>query len=945
MRTIRTAALAAAAALFATAAFSIPIKTGESHCHLVTLKAGEHATVSVVQKGIDVVVRADGMEVDVHTGSVPDPELLYLVADEPRVFEVEVAPLRGHGTRVLTGEYQISIEKSEATEFDRVRVAAQRALSDGNALAGDGSVDSLRASVPHVEEALELSRSIDDKRAMGITYIMLATTLQSLRENSAALKAREEALPLLAELGWSRNVGLTHMSIGWLYDNLGDYQRALDHLQKADEILRKEPGLSGGHATVLASLGLAYAAVGDQQKALDYFEKTLVIYRNEKNRRGEAIVLHDVGQVHASAGDHDRALTYFDQALKLHRETKNVRREAQTLTSIARVHAVRGDREKALPMFEDALRSTRATGDRRLEAVILDEIGEVRLGEANVDAALETYREALAIQREIGDRPKQAASLYGIARAQRRLGNLDDARAAIEECLALVESMRAGVEPRDLRLSFRAATSDYYEAHIETLMALHEREPKAQWAARAFEASERARARALVEALQEVRSDLRSGVDRTLLARERNTRARLNDKEQARIHLLTSGARRTAVDAVDREIRQLLGELNEIEADIRRNSPRYATLVAPEALTVAEIQQNVLDADTALIEIALGTQRSFAWTVTREGVTVRTLPAREHLTSLARRAHTLVTARNGEDRTRIAAADAEFANVAAKLRDVLLPKLDPRYTRVLVVPEGPLHFVPFAALTRRELVVLPSATALAMMRRNEKRARAEGVIAVVADPVFRSDDARMRAPVQVASASLDLPRLRFSRREAEIVDALVPAGQKIIALDFDARRDVLSRVGNYRIVHFATHAVIDDVHPELSSLVLSTVDRKGAVSNGRVRLHEIYDLDLRGDLVVLSACQTALGKEMRGEGLVSLTHGFMYAGAPRVVATLWRIDDRATAELMKHFYTAVLRDRLSPAAALRRAQHTLAADKRWSAPYYWAGFVIQGEPR
>jgi len=190
-----------------------------------------------------------------------------------------------------------------------------------------------------------------------------------------------------------------------------------------------------------------------------------------------------------------------------------------------------------------------------------------------------------------------------------------------------------------------------------------------------------------------------------------------------------------------------------------------------------------------------------------------------------------------------------------------------------------------------------------------------------------------------------LPRLRFSRREAETVSELVPSGKKIIALDFDAGRDVLRRIHDYRIVHFATHALIDDVHPQLSSLVLSTVDSRGKEANGHVPLYEIYNLDLNSDLVVLSACQTAIGEEMRGEGIVSLTHGFMYAGAPRVLSTLWRIDDRATAELMKHFYAAMLRDHLTPAAALHRAQQALARDERWSAPYYWAGFVLQGEWR
>jgi CHAT domain-containing protein len=137
--------------------------------------------------------------------------------------------------------------------------------------------------------------------------------------------------------------------------------------------------------------------------------------------------------------------------------------------------------------------------------------------------------------------------------------------------------------------------------------------------------------------------------------------------------------------------------------------------------------------------------------------------------------------------------------------------------------------------------------------------------------------------------------------------------------------------------------LINSVHPELSGLVLSLVDPQGRPQEGFLRLHDIYNLKLGADLVVLSACQTALGKDIRGEGLIGLTRGFMYAGAPRVVASLWEVDDRATAELMKRLYEGMLVRGLTPAAALRDAQLALRRDRRWSDPFYWGAFVLQGE--
>ena len=192
---------------------------------------------------------------------------------------------------------------------------------------------------------------------------------------------------------------------------------------------------------------------------------------------------------------------------------------------------------------------------------------------------------------------------------------------------------------------------------------------------------------------------------------------------------------------------------------------------------------------------------------------------------------------------------------------------------------------------------------------------------------------------------MEFVRLRFSRAEADAIARLVPESQRLEAVDFVANRATATSadLNQYRIVHFATHGLINSRHPELSGIVLSLVDQKGQPQNGFLRLNEIYNLRLNAELVVLSACQTALGKEIKGEGLIGLTRGFMYAGAPRVVASLWRIDDRATAELMARFYRGMLKDGLRPAAALRAAQVSMWRDNRWSGPHYWAAFTIQGE--
>jgi len=297
--------------------------------------------------------------------------------------------------------------------------------------------------------------------------------------------------------------------------------------------------------------------------------------------------------------------------------------------------------------------------------------------------------------------------------------------------------------------------------------------------------------------------------------------------------------------------------------------------------------------------------------------------------------------------------------------------------RLLIVPDGALHYVPFAALphpdragerlvTRHEIVTAPSASVVALLRRETAGRRpAPRTVAVLADPVFDAGDERVgrpaverRAPPASAvdtlsralrSAGLEggLSRLPFTRREAAAILSLVPARDRLEALDFDASRATATgpSLTEYRFVHFATHGFLNSAHPELSGIVLSLVGRDGGEARGFLTATDIFNLRLNADLVVLSGCRTALGQELRGEGLVGLSRGFMYAGAPRVVSSLWRVDDAATAQLMKRFYHGLLKQGLPAAAALRAAQAELMRRPRFRHPFYWSAFQLQGEWR
>ena len=363
------------------------------------------------------------------------------------------------------------------------------------------------------------------------------------------------------------------------------------------------------------------------------------------------------------------------------------------------------------------------------------------------------------------------------------------------------------------------------------------------------------------------------------------------------------------------------------------------------------------------------------------------LPGRATIETAARHVRELLTTRQpvyGKTKAaRVIRGDAVYAREAGRLSRMVLGPAAALLSgkRLLIASDGALHYIPFSALpapdssdpliSKNEIVYVPSGSVLTTLRRElAGRKPAEGLVAVLADPVFDADDVRLRAKTKqfqlrptrpsiadnIARAvrEVDLleekggiARLPLSREEANSILSFVPVGRGMKAVDFHANRATATstELSRYQIVHFATHGLLNSQHPELSGIVLSLVDERGRPQDGFLRLHDVYNLNMPAEVVVLSSCQTALGKEIRGEGLIGLVRGFMYAGAARVVASLWKVDDWSTSELMKRFYKKMIVEKYSPSAALRAAQIEMWQQERWRAPYYWAAFTIQGEPK
>jgi CHAT domain-containing protein len=423
----------------------------------------------------------------------------------------------------------------------------------------------------------------------------------------------------------------------------------------------------------------------------------------------------------------------------------------------------------------------------------------------------------------------------------------------------------------------------------------------------------------------------------------------------------------------------LTKQIESLEGTIRQQSPRYAALTRPEPLTLSQVQRELLDPDCLVLRFALGDDRSYLWTITTNDFSSYTLPKRAEIESRVVSLRRLMTARvpmPGESpaayRSRVLHADGQYMKAASDLSRMLLGPLADRLDkqRLLIVADGALQYLPFASLPSpgtlaplvvdHEIVSLPSVSVLSVLREEAKRRRPpDRLVAIFADPVFQKQTTSAVAATSlpaVASSLLrgdtaafaaSLPRLPATRLEAESILSLAPEGLRMAALGFSATKAAAMDPGltRYRIVHFATHTLLFDERPDLSSLVLSLVNEQGQPQDGLLRLREVYNLKLSAELVVLSACDTAIGREIKGEGLMSMVRGFMYSGTPRVLATLWKVDDDATQALMKEFYTQLLQQRRSPAAALRQAQIALMRKQSTQAPYYWAPFQLNGEWR
>ncbi len=969
------------------------IAGGGRHDYKLKLSQGQFVRVEAEQINCDLIFAlysytADENFFDVNNSSPNGIESATAAVSKDGEYNLQVVSMSSKN-----GSYKLKIAELRPAAPKELNLTAGIVLSNLAFLkvTSSSTTDSILKGIDDNEAALDKFRLAGDKSFESRTLNNIGSIYNKLGNGKKALEYYQQALQISTAIGDKYEISLNLSNLGAVYQAQGEWQSAFDALLKSLE-LRREIKHVRGEVMSLNRIGCFLRLLGENTRALEYFQQSLdIIKNNNLSRNYEADALENIGAIYLSSGEFEKAQATFQKALEISKITTSRRREATYLNYLGKVYFLLGDNEKSLRHLDESFKIGVELNDKILKAEVLKNLGQVQSMVGDTDKSLVSFNQSLEIFRVINDRQNLAETLLNTARAESKKGNLEAAQSKAEEAIDFIESIRTRVPTTDFRNSFSVNLQDYYEFYVELLMMRQRLTPGKGFDVLAFQASERARARGLLNLLNESNADISRGVDPKLLAKESELKNLLAARLENLTKVLSGKAEEEKTVKLKNEIEQIRCEYEQTEAQIRTTSPHYAALTQPKPLTLAEIQKEVLDADSVLLEYALGETKSFLWVVTKNSFETIELPAREKIERTARQVYETLTARNkrvkfettDERQERIEGTDAEFAVHSKNLSQMILAPAARAFDnkRLLIVADGALQYVPFASLLRdekylietNEIVNLPSASVLSVLRKEMKsREIPTKTLAVFADPIFDKNDERLVEAVnknkskpvfQTVAArnstrgeagffgtreGLELGRLPFTRREASLVSAQVPAGRQLKRLDFEANRQLAlsPELSAYRYVHFATHGFIDNQMPEQSGIVLSLFDENGAPQDGFLRVGDIYNLRLNAEMVVLSGCRTGLGREIRGEGLVGLTRGFMYAGARRVTVSLWDVNDEATAELMGRFYGEMLgQKKLQPVAALRQAQIMMIKNKRWQNPYFWAPFVLQGEPK
>ncbi|MDQ3130808.1 MAG: CHAT domain-containing protein [Acidobacteriota bacterium] len=839
--------------------------------------------------------------------------------------------------------------------------------------------DNLKTAVDFYRQAIDLSKQAGDTPNEAKALVNLAYLYLQQYEYAVSLETFNLALAKWNETGDRRGEAVTLKAIGTAYSFMNEKQKALEYYKKAETLFPDDIDFKE-KAILYNDIGTIYDYYEDWKLAFDYRQKALTLFERDNYLYGQMATLPSLGKLAFIKGEKEAALNYFAQAEKLAVKIKDNYFLAITKEELGTFYYEQNDYENALLNFQKSLSLLQPQKHKRQTSQLFNKTGQIYKHRNDLPTARKYFSDSLKLNRDVKDKFTEAETLYNLAGIE---ADDENALKLLKDSVEITESVYSDVLNSKLKRNYFSNVFNRYELYINRLMKMHRRFPEKGFDALALQAAEKARARSMLENLRLSEANFSKDADPETLRREKEVRNLYSVKAGKLTDALSRNAEQPEIQKLADEIGALENELEQIKSDLKQNSPIYSAIKNPAPFNTTDFQNRVLDDKTLLLEFSFGKDESFLWLIGKDYAESYVLPTREQIESRVESLRKLIDSRSmleGESienyLARLASTETEYTREAQIFSNELLGQIADkiREKRLIIVPDGKLHYFPISALPfphttnnqpillTNETVYEPSASMLALLSQTEKqKSAATKNLLVFSDPIFSNQDERIAdefrnqsAPekssaknekLRFAGSLTSLSRLNASQTEADSIVRIVGDSASTAFSGAAANREqfLSQSASDYKIIHFATHGWIDEEHPELSGIVLSQLTENGEPRNGVVRLHDIYGMNLAADLIVLSACETGVGKEVKGEGLVSLNNAFMQVGAKSVLSSLWKIDDYAAVELMENFYKSLADDNLSAAQALRQAQIKLRQNPRYQSPFYWAAFTVQGD--
>jgi CHAT domain-containing protein len=803
--------------------------------------------------------------------------------------------------------------------------------------------------------ALQLFRRANDGPAQALSLQSLALQSHEDGRIGDAIREFEEALALIPRDEDPENYAHTLHNSALPLRVMGRFNEAIARFYEAGRILR-ERGDRDGEARALHGLGTTLMFAGEPERASELLQSAIRLRGESGSKRERAVSLFVLGQLERNEGKFEQAIAHHEEALSLVTAPHDL---AQARLSLARAFAAAGRSDDAQHELDEILGLT-LPATHRYRGLALAELAELESLGGREDSSRQHFARALTILKSNDSDLDSARTLVRRGEAQLRAAKHANAIRDADAALRQFDAIGLQSLPAESRAAFRASYRDAVELRIAAFLAHADglRQSGNEFLARratesALSASDRARARLVAETL----SDRQASVPEDVRRRRDGIYQRLAGKRSQRERLQNAAdADKEAIASLTREIALLRTEALLVEGEI--SSARGPA----ESRTFNETGENLtalLPEGHVVAEYFLGRKHAWLFEVRKGRVEVHAIADGDDIARLARELHLAWRKPGSTQRDQWAASDT-LANALFRPLDDLGAD-----ETLYVIPDGQLHLIPMTVLAEHALphaspgsVQVASTLTASLQPRTAESARAKHLLAVIADPIYSPDDSRIggaatAVPVGdnvLTRSALNLERMKrlpAAALEAKAIVSLLGDEVALVLAGADASRQRVATagLGQYRIVHFATHAIADSQDPALGLLALSRFDQGGKRMDGAFRALDIAELRLHADLVVLSACDTAVGREIAGEAPLGLSHAFLRSGAKAVLATLWQVPDTSTALLMREFYREMLVNARTPAAALALAQRHIRGQARWSDPYYWAGFQLTSNSR